>query len=215
MSRNKIFKLEAIIGEKIGEDGKPRYLAKWDGYHVSEATWEPAGHFHPETIQAWAADQERLRDIIGEHSDGHSNVDELQHSPSQGTNREGQQEMVMDDDDAVNALLSAVEQTPMEAPADHRNDGAARINDNVQSERENARQSSTRRTSVPASVLPRGSASPDRVKDTQTLDAEAKTADHVDDSSSSSESDDTDLLPAAVNRRGGVSRETRRRGASH
>ncbi|CAC5421898.1 unnamed protein product [Mytilus coruscus] len=43
------FEVERLILKKISKNEGHRYLVKWDGYHISESTWEPAIHL-PDTI---------------------------------------------------------------------------------------------------------------------------------------------------------------------
>ena len=55
------YALDSILAERK-RNGKPEYLAKWEGYPLERCTWEEKGNFHAETLAEWRKQQARIRD---------------------------------------------------------------------------------------------------------------------------------------------------------
>lgn len=56
------YPLESIIGEQKFW-GQTYYLAKWQGFPVEEATYEPARNFKRHQLNTWQAEKARLREV--------------------------------------------------------------------------------------------------------------------------------------------------------
>ncbi len=75
MIRNHRFFVEAIVGDKVGDDGQPRYLIKWAGYRTSGMTWEPAKNIPSNMIAEWNSDKAQLDAMDVDDSDSDSEDD--------------------------------------------------------------------------------------------------------------------------------------------
>ena len=53
MIKDRRYFAEKIVREKLGENGKPLYLVKWEGYPLDDATWEPRRNLTPALMSAW------------------------------------------------------------------------------------------------------------------------------------------------------------------
>jgi hypothetical protein len=57
---------EAVIEERPGKDGEPRYLVKWEGYPPEGSTWEPYENLSTLLFTNWIIDRWELEEIIKE-----------------------------------------------------------------------------------------------------------------------------------------------------
>ena len=57
---------QAVIEERPGQDGEPRYLVKWQGCPPEESTWEPYGNLSTVLFTNWVIDRWELEQIIRE-----------------------------------------------------------------------------------------------------------------------------------------------------
>ena len=72
---------EAVIEERPGQDGEPRYLVKWKGYRPEESTWEPYENLTTLLFTNWVIDRWELEQIIKE-VDGEETTPEIRPASS-------------------------------------------------------------------------------------------------------------------------------------
>ena len=69
MVRKNLYEVEAIVGERVADNGRPRYLVKWEGYKPEESTWEPRSHIPSHIVREWNESKAQLDHLDLEESD--------------------------------------------------------------------------------------------------------------------------------------------------
>ena len=66
MVYERLFDVEAIIGERKNDNGDREFLVKWEGYPDSESTWEPREHLPTSFLFQWLEEKMRLKELEAE-----------------------------------------------------------------------------------------------------------------------------------------------------
>lgn len=75
MVRENLFYVEAIIGQRMGDDGSQEYLVKWEGFDESESTWEPDENIPGHFITAWDVERDQLEAMGVDDSEDETQIE--------------------------------------------------------------------------------------------------------------------------------------------
>ena len=60
---------EAIVGERLGGNGRSEYLVKWEGYPTDDATWEPRENVTAAMVLDWEDEKRELEELEKDDDD--------------------------------------------------------------------------------------------------------------------------------------------------
>ena len=82
MIKERRYFAETIVAEKLGQNGKPLLLVKWEGYSLDEATWEPRRNLTAVLLSAWR--DELTKRAQPKTDDSAGGADEVQPEQARG-----------------------------------------------------------------------------------------------------------------------------------